>query len=213
MCIHLPLYARRSDTPPRVNLKVTSIAPYLPSRGKDDIPFVGTVSGAMAKGMRPTPNDEILSAARQTEEQQDDAKTRNLAWSTEDDIEETDEDAEGEPDTGDAEYVLRADGTYEKIVEVSTGGTSHEKFAPVGIRNEDGEIEALPEAPVSVETQQEAHFAGVAERIPTRLREIVRAACFHHLVSLSAKLIHRTPETFPKLLQSKRPKLSSRLSQ
>ena len=167
----MPPYARPSDILARVNLKVTSIATYLPSRSKDDIPFAGTVSGALAKGI---PNDEVLSTARQAEEQQDDAKARNLAWSTEDDVAGSDEDAEGEPDTGDAEYILRADGSYEKVVEVSADVTSHEKFVPVGIRNEDGEIEALPKAPVSAETQQEAHFAGIAERIPTRLKEIVR---------------------------------------
>jgi hypothetical protein len=139
--------------------------------------------------MRPTPNDEILSTARQVEEQQDDAKARTLAWSTEDDIEETDEDAEGEPDTGDADYVLRADGTYEKILEVSMGATSHEKFSPVGVRNEDGEIEALPQVPVSVETQQEAHYAGVVERIPTRLKEIVSASNCRPLTNLAADCI------------------------
>lgn len=141
-----------------VNLKVTSIASYLPAMRKDNEEvFLGAVSTSTAKCMqrlRPTPHEQALVSAKEVEELQDDAKARNLVWSTEGDIDLSDADAEGEDDP---DYVLRPDGTYE--------------YKPLGLRNENGEIEEVVLPAPEAETQ-EAHFAGIAERIPTRLKEI-----------------------------------------
>ncbi|RXW20515.1 hypothetical protein EST38_g5322 [Candolleomyces aberdarensis] len=140
-----------------VNVKVTSIATYLPGPTKDDnLPFTGTVPGTAIKGIerpRLTPKEEALVSARQAEEQQEDAHARSLVWPTEQDIDLCDPDADGEDDP---DYVKAADGA----------------FAPLGMRNKDGEIEAMPVQASSTETQQEAQFAGMSEQIPTRLKDM-----------------------------------------
>ncbi|KAJ2929981.1 hypothetical protein H1R20_g7105, partial [Candolleomyces eurysporus] len=143
-----------------VNVKVTSIATYLPGPAKDDnLPFTGTVPGAAIKGMerpRLTPKEEALVSARQAEEQQEDAHARSLVWSTEQDVDICDADADGEDDP---DYVKTADGVFVPYV-------------PLGMRNKDGEIETMPVQALPTETQQEAQFAGMSEQIPTRLKDM-----------------------------------------
>lgn len=131
----------------------------MPSK-EDHLPFAGTVPGAAIKGMerpRLTSKEEALVCARQAEEQQEDAHARNLVWSTEQDVDLCDADADGEDDP---DYVKTPDGSFLP-------------YAPLGMKNQDGEIEAVPIQSVAVDTQQEAEFAGISEHIPTRLKDMV----------------------------------------
>jgi meiosis-specific protein len=142
-----------------LNLSVTSIASFLPSSTEqDDLAFAGTTTYA---GVRPTlsPIQEATFCKQQAEKQREDAETRNIVWSVENNLELDDPDGDGDDDP---EYVRLPDGRYEKISAIS----------PIGIRNKDGIIEAMA---CSVPGQSsEAQFGGFSENVPIRLQDIVR---------------------------------------
>ncbi|KAF8163511.1 hypothetical protein B0H34DRAFT_695693 [Crassisporium funariophilum] len=139
-----------------VNLKVTSIASYLPSStGNDDSAFSGMASHPVARATL-SPIQEAMVSKEQAEKQLEDAEKRNVVWSAEDRVDElTDADAEGDDDL---DYVRLPDGSYEKV----------DAVAPVGIRDKDGNIGVLH----TTEGLGEAHFGGIHEDVPTRLLEI-----------------------------------------
>ena len=134
-----------------MNLSVTSVASFLPSSSTehDGAAFLGTTS--LAASPATTPLEEARKRADQAAKQVADAEHRNIAWSTEDDIILTDEDAEGDDDH---DYVKGPNGEYVKT-DVSL----------IGIRNAEGEIEPIPPIPDT----EEAHFDGITEEVPTRL--------------------------------------------
>lgn len=143
-----------------VNLSIASIATYLPSSTEHDHGiFAGTtVRGSTVPTL--TPLEEASFCAHQAEKQREDADNRNIVWSADADLELHDDDAEGEDDP---EYIRGPDGRYKAI------GLEREmqQFAPIGLRNKEGDIEKLPFAP-----DGEAQFVGICENVPTRLKEI-----------------------------------------
>ncbi|KAG6833073.1 hypothetical protein H0H87_011818 [Tephrocybe sp. NHM501043] len=145
-----------------VNLSVTSIATYLPS---SSTPHNNAAFGGTTMKSPPAPNltpaQEASIRAAQAEQQIIDAQTRNVAWSGDESVEFGDADGEGEDDP---EYMRLPDGTYKRIASAVP-----EVLVPSGIRNsETGNIEPLC-VPMDVE---ETHFAGVSEKLPTKLNEL-----------------------------------------
>lgn len=146
-----------------VKLSVTSIASYLPSSTvHDEATFYGTTSRPGRPNPTPTPLQEAVDCKNQADRQLADAEERNLAWSAEDSVELGDADAEGDEDSGQEDHVKHPDGYYIEIDAVS----------PIGIRNKDGIIEALP----ADQSTTEAQFSGVSEYVPKKLHEIVGAS-------------------------------------
>ncbi|KAJ7481133.1 HORMA domain-containing protein [Mycena galericulata] len=128
-----------------VNLSVASIATYLPSSTENEhATFTGTTTRP-ASAPTLTPVQEASIRAEQAAKQSKDAELRNVVWSADEDA---DLDAVGEDDP---DYVRTPDGTY----------------VPIGMRNEVGVIEPLP-----VDLQEEAHFGGVSQTVPTRLDDL-----------------------------------------
>ncbi|TFK30204.1 DNA-binding protein [Coprinopsis marcescibilis] len=145
-----------------VNLKVTSIATYLPfASEQDNAVFTGTVS----RGAIVTRPEGVIGSSKEAELQEDDARNRNLVWSTENDLELGDADAEGDEELDDDLNVTKnADGSFD----LGTGQVSKDSGL-VGLRNDEGSIE--PVLPL-VNERPEAHFKGIHEAVPTRLQEI-----------------------------------------
>ena len=131
---------------------------YLPSRTeRDNAIFTGTANVG-AHGAPPSSSDELFKFSKEAEVHEEDAQTRNLVWSAEADLELGDADAEGEDDPGD--LVQGPDGVY----------VSRSTLVPVGLRNENGDIEPVPRDESRTPT---AHFQGIKEPVMTRLQEIV----------------------------------------
>lgn len=153
-----------------VNLKVTSVATYLPHQSQDDdVPF-GSVVGLGGRGRpHPTPTEEALGSARQIEELKEDAIARKLAWSTEDDADLSDLEADADPD---AEGEVDPD----YLENITSLGLAQKPCLPVGQRKDGGEIEPVDFAKLqAAEMQQEALFVGIDEPVPRELKEMVRA--------------------------------------
>lgn len=106
-----------------------------------------------------TPVQEANHRAEQAEKQKQDAERRNIVWSAED-IELTDADADGDTDP---EY----NGTPPNV--------------PIGIRNEDGEIDPIPESN-SMDVDG-AQICGSTQIVPLRLDEIVRRLSFFNTIT------------------------------
>jgi len=131
-----------------VNITVTSITPYLPSStGHDNEAFGGTV--AHAGRMTLTPLQVVNLSKKQAEVQMEDATNRNVVWAADGDT-EVDADAEARDE----------DGTYKAIDSTPV---------PIGIRGQEGVIKTFPFQACA----EEAQYAGVPERVPTRLQEMV----------------------------------------
>ncbi|KAH6918332.1 hypothetical protein BKA70DRAFT_1246890 [Coprinopsis sp. MPI-PUGE-AT-0042] len=143
-----------------VDLKVASVASYLPSKAEcDDSVFTGTTNAGVHCAGAPSIGEDASKYKKEVEAHEEDARARNLVWSAEADL---DADAEGEDDPGD--LVQDTDGVY-----VSRSELKMAAIAPVGLRNEDGEIEPVPLA--AVETPA-AQYEGFKEPVMTRLQEI-----------------------------------------
>ncbi|KAF8912012.1 HORMA domain-containing protein [Gymnopilus junonius] len=141
-----------------VKLSVTSIASYLPfSTVHDDATFYGTIARPDRSTL--TPLQEAVDTKNQANRQLANAENRNLAWSAEDSVELGDADAEGDEDSGQQDHIQHPDGYYIEIDAIS----------PIGVRNRDGVIEALPADRYTTEAQ----FTGVSEHVPKKLHEIV----------------------------------------
>ncbi|KAG6889831.1 hypothetical protein C0995_014308 [Termitomyces sp. Mi166 len=146
-----------------VNLSVTSIATYLPSSSSLNNATFGGTQLRSAGAPVLTPAQEAGLRVAQAEQQIVDAQTRRVAWSGDEAVELDDADGEGEDDP---DYMRLPDGTYKKRVASDVPGP----LVPSGIRNnETGTIEPLC-GPMDVE----AHFAGVSEKVPTKLNELNR---------------------------------------
>jgi hypothetical protein len=149
----------------RVDVSITSIASYLPSSTEhDDAAFTGTTF-RQPPAPSLTPVQEASLRVQQAEKQSRDADERNVAWSGECAVELHDIDGEG---VDDPDYVRQPDGTYERVKfhDLEVDG-----MVPIGVRNETGAIEPLA---LSMQMESEAHFGGISETVPTRLKEVVR---------------------------------------
>jgi hypothetical protein len=155
-----------------VNLSVTSIASFLPSSTGQDEVFAGLTPYT---GARPTlsPIQEATISKQQADKQREDAETRNVVWSGENNLELDDLDGECEDDP---DYARLPDGRYEKI----------DSMSPVGIRNKEGNIEATP--CTVPEQPSEAQFGGFSENVPIRLQDIV---CFFFFEIVPFSILHR----------------------
>jgi meiosis-specific protein HOP1 len=100
-----------------------------------------------------TPLQAVNLSKKQAEVQIEDATNRNVVWAAEGDVEV---DADAEAENG----IPLGDGTYKPIDTTPV---------PIGIRGQEGVIKALPFHACAEETQ----YAGVPERVPTRLQEMV----------------------------------------
>ena len=133
-----------------VNITVTSITPYLPSSIEyENEAFGGTVAHA-----RMTPLQEVNLSKKQAEMLIEDSNKRNVVWAADEDV---DVDAEGDDDP---DYIRMEDGTYKPIDPTPI---------PIGIRGQEGTVNALP----LTDNLEEAQYGGVSERVPTKLREMV----------------------------------------
>jgi hypothetical protein len=154
-----------------VDLKIASIATYLPSTENQEGAFSGTTQSQIAPhGL--TPMQEAALRAQQNEQQEKDADTRNLVWGAETDAFDLDADAEGEDDP---DYVKQPDGSFLKVSD------SHEPVL-IGVRNEAGVIETIPAA----KQNEEAVYGGEAEEVPMHLSDLVRTSS----VNLAKELLN-----------------------
>lgn len=137
-----------------VNLNISSIVTYLPSVEHQEAVFSGTTD---SHSVIPTltPMQEAAIRAQQIEQQEKDADLRNLVWPAEADL---DMDAEGEDDP---DYARQSDGSFLRVSD------SH-ILVPVGIRNETGIIEAIPNAKPT-----ETVYGGGPEQVPIHLNDLV----------------------------------------
>lgn len=151
-------------------MSVTSIATYLPSSTQhNNVAFLGTTS-RLPVAPTLTPIQEASLRAEQAAKQARDANERNVAWSVEEAIELTDLDAEGEDDPDYHDPVRKFD-----VQKPSLG-----VLAPLGLRNESGQIEPLV-LPMDVD---ETYFGGVSEAVPTRLNDLVSLELIQHMLVL-----------------------------
>ncbi|KII89093.1 hypothetical protein PLICRDRAFT_698216 [Plicaturopsis crispa FD-325 SS-3] len=112
-----------------VNIRVASVAPYLPPP-KDSDAQPGIDSGGNSDGPPSlTPVQEASIRRDEMETLRKDAETRRVIWLADED----DPDAEGEDDPA-----YGPDGSY---IGYNDSGIA---FGPIGIRNDDGEIEPFP---------------------------------------------------------------------
>ncbi|KAH7923473.1 hypothetical protein BV22DRAFT_1169347 [Leucogyrophana mollusca] len=136
-----------------VNLKVASVAAYLPSVTEDNnAPFTGIMSHPAPKL---TPVEEARLRVEDAELQRKDALDRNVVWSADADA---DVDAEGE-EVEDEGIVLRRIGCDAVMV-------------PIGLRTDDGSIEPMN---VDVSDSMEptiALYGGMSERTPVRVGDL-----------------------------------------
>ncbi|KAJ7578469.1 HORMA domain-containing protein [Mycena floridula] len=134
-----------------VDVNITSIATYLPSStAHDDCTFAGTTIGGVSSPTL-TPAQEAEVRAVQVAKQGQDASSRTIVWAVEGD----DADAEGDDDP---EYVLQPDGSYVKIVT----NIQEPRQVPIGMRNEDGDIEPISASMKATQLadEDEFHFSG-----------------------------------------------------
>ncbi|KXN92254.1 Meiosis-specific protein HOP1 [Leucoagaricus sp. SymC.cos] len=141
-----------------VNLKIASIATYLPSAEHQEGAFAGTMESQLALGRNLTPMQEAELRAQQNEQQEKDAETRNLVWAVENEVDGLDIDADGEDDP---DYVRQPDGSFIRVSD------SHVPV-PLGIRNEAGIIESIP----SAKQNAEAVYGGKPEIVPMHLNDL-----------------------------------------
>ena len=169
----------------RVNISIASIASYLPSSTENnDAAFAGTTTqGSRFVPPNLTPIQEAAHRAKEVDIQIKDAEQRDMVWAVVGD-EYSDADAEGDDDD---EYFKCADGTYMKKVDFHDPGVN--TCAPIGKRNEHGDIEPLPKAEgakkpatanrehegviTTTATSDEAYFSGVSEKVPSHVGELV----------------------------------------
>lgn len=127
-----------------VNMNVTSVSSYLPSLTEDnDALFTGITNSAP----KLSPIEEARLRAEDAELQRKDALGRNVVWDA-----DGGEDAVGEETSDDGIVLARYDG-------VST-------IVPIGLRVDDGAIQAIPEA-----SRSECVF-GKSQHTPTRVGEL-----------------------------------------
>ncbi|KAF9053060.1 HORMA domain-containing protein [Panaeolus papilionaceus] len=142
-----------------VSLNVASIAAFLPtSTAHNDAIFSGLSNKPPGKSVL-TPLQEAKAAQDQVAKQLQDAETRKVVWSAEDDP--TDDDAEGEDDP---DFAPRRDDGLAPV-------------APLGILDENGNLTSLPAE--SLEEEEEARFGGVSQAVPQNLIEIVSLMIFN----------------------------------
>lgn len=149
--------AAHSDFQFSVNVNVSSITTHLPSAEHQDGAFSGMTDSNLASKTL-TPFQEAAVRAQQIEEQEKDALTRNLVWSTECDVADLDADADGEDDSG---FEQQPDGSFLEIANTD--------IIPLGVRNESGIVETIIMPGIAEETV----FGGVMESVPADFSDLV----------------------------------------
>ena len=137
-------------------MKVQSIVKYIPTEEKNDDQFTGIVS--LAKSNLGGYGGRCASIrAKQIDQQKKDAEDRNVAWSIEDKLTDTDADGESDPD----------------YMHVDSGF--------LGKRQPDGNIIPMQESDCAMEgNESEVQFFGQEEVAPSHVGKLVRMS--HPLV-------------------------------
>lgn len=149
-------------------MNISSITTYLPSAEHQEAAFSGMTDFHSApKNL--TPLQEAAVRAQQIEEQEKDAETRNLVWSTECEVAALDGDADGEDDP---DYEQQPDGSFLRIANTD--------IIPLGVRTESGMIEAIA-VPGTI---GEAVFGGSMESVPTDLSDLVMSSVDFIIIAL-----------------------------
>ena len=143
----------------RVDLKIRSVAKYIPNDEKDDFEFLGVESVADSTFKSSSKNREERSRSHQVEAQKVDAEARRVIWDAED-SRLTDADAEGEDDP---DYV---------------NDSGVELVEPLGVKTDDGNIRPLTaediEAANAMDVDDgEEQFFGRPDFEPERLGQLV----------------------------------------
>jgi len=157
-----------------VDVSVASVSSYLPSATvHDNERFTGTVAGIPTGGGGTKPGQGVLALKEETLLHAADAEKRNVVWAAEagdrpSSFEAEDADADGEEEDGTMiEYVRTEDGGFVLRGQLHKG--------PLGVRNDEGEIEPVPD---SMQASAHGQFGGVSQVIPTHLKALV---CFYNL--------------------------------
>jgi meiosis-specific protein HOP1 len=140
-----------------VDVNVSSITAHLPSAEHQEGAFSG-MTGSSLTSKTLTPLQEATVRAQQIEDQEKDALTRNLVWSTECDVAGLDADADGEDESL---FEQQPDGSFLQMANID--------IAPLGVRTENGIIETIALPGIA----EEAVFGGVMESVPTDLNDLV----------------------------------------
>ncbi|KAI6131997.1 HORMA domain-containing protein [Pisolithus croceorrhizus] len=134
-----------------VNMNVASVSSYLPSITEDnDALFTGITNSAP----KLSPVEEARLRAEDAELQRKDALDRNVVWDA-----DGGEDAIGEETSDEGIVLARYDGVS--------------AFVPIGLRGDDGAIQAIPEASGS------GCVLGKSQYTPTRVGRLVRTDTHH----------------------------------
>ena len=146
----------------RIDVKVQSVARYIPNGEDDSREFLGFRS--FQKGQEVKLASQVKARSMQTDALMKDAEERMVAWNAED-PRWTDEDAEGCPDP---DYV-------------NDSGIAID--VPLGIRKGDGTIiPNLQNGDVDMETSNnDTHFYGKPEVVPDRVGQLVRDSYLFYL--------------------------------
>jgi hypothetical protein len=166
----------------RVNIKIASVAGFLPSADDDSAPFLGISSGG------PSSNSGFglgsgLPPDQETDVQMKDADSRNLIWNAEDGLAGEDMNADGEDDPD-----------YMSVKRIDDSGIEFFEYVavPIGRRNEEGEI-----VPMELEPEVESGgvYGGVEERVPGRVRDMASSSRYLfalELIGFACRMLSRS---------------------
>jgi meiosis-specific protein HOP1 len=134
-------------------MKVVSVSSYLPSATEDNnAPFAGITSHTAP---RLTPVQEARIRIDDAQLQKKDALERNVVWNAD----EEDQDADGEMVIDEGIVLSRFNGDI--------------YMAPVGVRNEDGDVRPFSEVNTA-SSPAHPQYGGISEATPVRIGELVR---------------------------------------
>ncbi|TFY60425.1 hypothetical protein EVJ58_g5155 [Rhodofomes roseus] len=146
-----------------VNVRIASVSGYLPSTEDNNAPFLGTTVGHTHAAPVLTPTEEAAARMQQMEIQRRDAMDRQVVWDADDGMCDADADGEEDPD-----FVPGSCGG---------GGTTDDSgvefFAPIGIRDKEGNIQPFydPRGKQSGRFE-EVRYAGRAEDVPNEIAQL-----------------------------------------
>ncbi|TCD71215.1 DNA binding protein [Steccherinum ochraceum] len=143
-----------------IDVRVASVAGYLPSLEDNNAPFLGTTAGRGPTAPVLTPVEEAAARVQQAEVQRSDAAERRVAWDAEDGLINVNERGLETPAEDDIQKSWRSGQTLL--------GLRDESGSIVPISNEIGQsVDCLP--PLHL---KEGHYVGVQEDIPSRVGQL-----------------------------------------
>ncbi|KAH9843171.1 HORMA-domain-containing protein [Rhodofomes roseus] len=137
-----------------VNVRIASVSGYLPSTEDNNAPFLGTTVGHTHAAPVLTPTEEAAARMQQMEIQRRDAMDRQVVWDADDGMCDADADGEEDPD----------------FVPADDSGV--EFFAPIGIRDEEGNIQPYDPRGKQSGRFEEVRYAGRAEDVPNEIAQL-----------------------------------------